>query len=207
MDAGNLSKYTQYILQYKGFPLIHLHRCEDDLSSFSKALSNAVDCNKRGPYVDKHTPEELRESGVQAFLSRNKLAGIAVWPDGNIGAAFNDEKSKYRNAIGELVLTALSAKGTKLDCYDGFLRRVYAQFGFIPVARVKFNWEFAPENWRKDFGEPDIIFWIHCGDSVETVAQKIGGYHSYSNHDIEELPCFEDYEEAWKYRDDLLSGV
>ena len=204
MDAGNLSRQAKLLLQSKGFPLIHLHSCEDDLSSFSRALANAVDHNTYGPYVDKHTPEELRESGAQAFLSRNKMAGIAVWPGGNIGAVFNDRDSPYRNAIGELMLTALSAGGTKLDCYNGPLRRLYAKFGFIPVARVKFNWESAPENWRVDLGEPDILLWMHCGDPVEVVAHKIGLYPTYSQNDVEHLPYF-GYEEASVFRDERLA--
>lgn len=207
MDAGNLSKHIRWMLQEKGFPLIHLHKCEDDFSSFSKSLADAVDCNDYGPYVDKQTPEELRETGASVFLSRDKMAGVAVWPDGNIGAVFNDRRSHYRNAIGELMLTALSAGGTKLDCYNGPLRRLYAKFGFIPVARVKFNREFAPENWKEDFGEPDIIFWMHRGDSVETVAKKIGLYPTYSRYDVEQLPYFDDYEEAFMYRDERQIAV
>ena len=166
MDAGNLSKRTKKLLQYNGFPLIYLHKCGDDLSSFSHALDAAVDNNEFGPYVDKHSPEELRREGVTAFLSRDRMAGVAVWPDGNIRAVFSDRRSKHRRAIGELLLTALSAGGTKLDCFDGFLRVIYAKFGFIPVARVKFECEHAPENWKSSFGEPDIIFWKHCGDPV-----------------------------------------
>lgn len=210
MATGNLSRYIQRILQDKGFSSIYLHECGEDYSSFSKALENAVNYNTYGPYVDKHTSEELRESGANVFLSRDKMAGVAVWPDGNIGAVFNDGRSHNRYAIGELMLTALSAGGNKLDCYDGALRRVYAMFGFIPVARVKFDWEFAPENWRIDFGEPDVIFWMHCGDSVETVAQRVRAYPSYTKRDVESLQLFESYEKAYKYRDAqqtiILSG-
>lgn len=104
------------------------------------------------------------------------------------------------------MLTALSAEGTKLDCYDGALRGIYAKFGFIPVARVKFDWDFAPENWKAEFGEPDVVFWMHCGDSVETVAEKIGEYPTYCKEDIEELPCFDDYDAAYEYRDALIEG-
>lgn len=205
MAEGNLSKYTQDILKNKGFPLIYLHECGDDISSFSKALENAVDHNTFGPFVSKHSPEELRESGALTFLSREKKAGIAVWPDGNIGAAFNDSRSSKRRAIGELMLTALNVGGRKLDCFDGFLRHAYTQFGFTPVAKVKFDRDYAPENWRKEFKEPDVIFWVHCGDSVELVAKKINFYPAYSMEYVNKLPCFENYEAAYRYRDDLLA--
>lgn len=203
MAEGNLSRYAQLILQNKGFPLIHLHKCEDDLSSFSKALEWTVDHNYHGPFVTKRTPEELRESGAVAFLSRDKMAGIAVWPDGNIGAAFKDSRSRNRNAIGELVLTAIAAGGSKLDCYGEALGQIYMRFGFIPVAKVKFDWAYAPTNWRPEFKEPDVIFLMHCDDSVERVAQNIADYPTYTKEDFQKLPYFDHYEEAYRYRDNL----
>lgn len=204
MDAGNLSIYVKFKLFINGFSLFPLYECKDDLSAFSEALANAVEHNVYGAFVDKHSPEELRESGVTAFLSEDNMAGIAVWPDGNIGAVFRDERSRYKKATGRLMMTALQAGGTKLDCYDGFLRSLYAKFGFVPVARVRFNKKYAPKNWKSAFKEPDIIFWKHCGEPVETVARNIGKYRAYQKDYIDQLPCFDDYSEAWKYRDKLL---
>lgn len=204
MASGNLNKKTVQLLNRSGFPLIYLRPCNDDLYSFSLSLGNAIDHNEFGPFVDKHSAEELRECGASLFLSRDKMAGVGVWPDGNIRAVFKDRRSKSGYAIGELILTALDAGGEKLDCFDGRLRVLYSKFGFIPVARVKFNPEYAPENWKNEFGTPDIIFWIHCGDSVETVAKNIGCYRKYTDRDIFSLPCFEDYDEARRYRDKKL---
>ena len=208
MDAGNLSKRAQLILQKKGFSLIGLRECklDEEFSSFSKALSNAVDHNAHGPFVDKRSTTELKESGARPFLSLDRMAGIAVWPDGNIGAAFKDSRSLNGHALGELILTALSIGGNKLDCYNGGLAVLYAMFGFIPVARVSFDWGFAPKNWSSVFGTPDVIFWIHCGNSVETVARKIYDYPPLSEYDLSNLPCFDTYEEAYQYRDNKKAG-
>lgn len=208
MDARNINTLTKLYLRTKGFPSISLQECrsENDFSSFSESLSYAVDHNNFGPYVDKQPPEKLKEDVARVFLSGDKMAGVAVWPDGNIGALFKDKRAPYQKAIGELVLTALSVGGKKLDCYNGFLCNAYAEFGFIPVARVKFNPKYSPPNWRKEFGEPDVIFWIHCGDSVLDVAKKIGHYPEYSPEDIAELPCFPNYERAYEYRDNYLLG-
>lgn len=204
MAEATLSRKALHILQQKGFAQIFLRDSKDDLYSFSKALFNAVHHNEYGPYVDTHAPEELRENEAIAFLSRDKMAGIAVWPDGNIGAVFKDDRSKSKMAIGELILTAINAGGNKLDCFDGMLRHIYAKFGFVPVAKVRFDPEFAPEGWQPKFGTPDVIFWRHCGDSVEEVAKKIGRYPNYSKTDIEKLPCFDRYEEAYQYRDEQI---
>lgn len=207
MDAGTLSKKTQILLRQYGFPPVHLHECVDGFSSFSSALADAVDHNEFGPYVDKHSVAELRISRARAFLSRSQMAGIAVWPDGNIRAVFNDKRSGIHWAIGEMMLTALSVGGNKLDCFDGMLRIIYSKFGFIPVARVKFDPAFAPDNWKEEFGTPDIIFWMHCKDSVETVAANIMKYPKYTPEDIQALPCFDSYEEAYQYRDAELAKI
>lgn len=199
-----LSRNVIQLLKKNGFPQIFLRDVKDDLYSFSMALSDAVQHNEYGPFVDTHTPEELRESKATAFLSRDKKAGVAVWPDGNIGAVFKNAQSKTKMAIGELMLTAIHAGGNKLDCFDGILRHLYARFGFIPVARVRFASEFAPTNWKAEFGSPDVIFWRHCGDSAEEVAAKVGTYRKYSKTDIEMLPCFDSYEKAYQYRDEQI---
>ena len=188
--------------------MIYLRRCEDNFFSFSSALEDAVDYNEFGPYVDKHSSKELQRAQAVAFLSRDKKAGIAIWPDGNIRAVFKDKRSSTKFAIGELMFTALAFGGNKLDCFDGFLRILYSKFGFVPVARVPFDPQFQPENWSEEkFGRPDIIFWMHCGDSVEEVAEKFGKYPKYSKDDIVALPCFEDYDAAYKHRDKMLEEL
>ena len=100
------------------------------------------------------------------------------------------------------MLTAIENGGNKLDNYDGYLTRNYTQFGFIPVARVAFNEQYAPENWNYEkFGKPDVIFFMHNGDSVETIAKN---YRNYEKIDTSTLPLFEDYDQAYAYRDSLI---
>lgn len=213
MATRILSESVSELLVHKGYPKINLRQCrsEESIKSFTTALAYAVDNNKFGPYVDKQTPEELLESDAIVFLSQDEMAGVAVWPGGNIGAVFKNNQAPYGSALGELILTALSVGGNKLDCYDGGLSFLYSAFGFIPVAKVKFNRENAPDNWKDGFGEPDIIFWIHCGDSVETVAQRLGTYPRYPKQYppeyCEGLKYFDGpdaYKDAWKYRDSMI---
>lgn len=207
MDERDLSnRIKQHLLLVRaGFPIIGLRECGDDLSPFCTALSNAVDHNTYGPYVDKHDPEELRAAGARAFLSRDGMAGIGVWPDGNIRAVFNDVRSSRRNAIGELMLTALSAGGDRLDCFDGFLSILYPMFGFIPVVRVKFDPRSAPVGWRTEFGTPDIIFFRHCGDAPGKVISSYRHYPNYHREDFLKLPLISDYDEAYKIRNTVMA--
>ncbi|MEG1997825.1 MAG: hypothetical protein RR051_05225, partial [Clostridiales bacterium] len=160
-----------------------------------------IKTKSHGSYVSPHTAQELTESGAQTFLAADGLAGVAVWPGGNIGAVFKNGQLKTKDTADDLVLTALSNGGNKLDNFDGNLSNMYSKYGFIPVAKVAFNPEYAPEGWNYEkFGQPDVIFWMHNGDSPETVAAKIG---DYPRQDTSRLPIFPDYDAAYAYRDSL----
>lgn len=207
MDGRILSNQILWGLRVRGFPLIGLQECRDDFGPFCAALANAVEHNLFGPYVDKVTPEELRSADARAFLSQDRMAGIAVWPDGNIRAVFNDRRSPYRKAIGELMLTALSVGGDRLDCFAGFLSLLYPMFGFIPVVRVEFDSRFAPKGWRDEFGTPDIIFFRHCGHSPEKVVCSYTQYPKYSDNDLSQLPCRSSYGEAREFRNRCMAEL
>lgn len=171
--------------------------------AFFDAISNAKKENKHGAYVTAYEPEDY-DGFKTLFLDESGLSGVGVKQDGDIVSVFKSEKSPYKKATSNLLLNALDVGGNKLDNFDGALSSFYADHGFIPVARVAFDRNYAPENWNYElFGEPDVIFWVHNGDSPQTVAQKIGDYPRY---DTSKLPLFNSYEEAAAYRDSLLNG-
>ena len=171
--------------------------------AFFDAISNAKKENKHGAYVTAYEPEDY-DGFRTLFLDESGLSGIGVKQDGDIVSVFKSEKSPYKKATSNLLLNALDVGGNKLDNFDGALSNFYADHGFIPVARVAFDRNYAPENWNYElFGEPDVIFWIHNGDSPQAVAQKIGDYQRY---DTSKLPLFNSYEEAAAYRDSLLNS-
>jgi superkiller protein 3 len=54
---------------------------------------------------------------------------------------------------------AIKQGGNKVKCFDGFLPSYYKQFGFKEVRRVKWDDQFAPENWNYDKdGRPDVVY-------------------------------------------------
>lgn len=171
--------------------------------AFFDAISKVKEENKHGAYVTAYEPEDY-DGFRTLFLDESGLSGVGVKQDGDIVSVFNSPNSPHTRAVTNLLLNALDAGGNKLDNFDGKLSDFYAKHGFIPVARVAFDRNYAPENWNYElFGEPDVIFWIHNGDSPQAVAQKIGDYPRY---DTSKLPLFNSYEEAAAYRDSLLNG-
>ncbi len=61
---------------------------------------------------------------------------------------------------------ALQDGGDHLDCFNGILPAMYANFGFEPVAKIRFNRDFAPIGWnyQRD-GTSDIIFMAYNKNS------------------------------------------
>jgi hypothetical protein len=184
-----------------------------DYEAFSKALDAARTANRNGAMVDPQSVEELTEHGAKTFLNGDGTAGVAVERDGNIVGVFKNPSNHTRKAAQDLLLNAIAAGGDHLDCYvlqpevsQSNLGDIYAQLGFEPVAYLRFNREYADPSWDYDsFGEPDVVMWVHNGDSVGTVVERIGDYHYYTPEEIRET-CkeFTDYDEAKAYQKEQL---
>ena len=176
-------------------------------SAFFDALKQAKDKTEHGPYVELKSPEEY--AGMKLFLTEGGHSGVAVTPDGDIVSLFNNkQESGVRRGSTQLLLNALSEGGKKLDNYDGNLSDIYEQHGFIPVVKVRFDEEFTPPGWKKEWGQPYIIFWVHNGDNPAEVAQKIW---NYPVHNLDKVPVVdsgkESYDKAAQIRDELLQRL
>lgn len=184
-----------------------------DYEAFSKALDAARTANRNGAMVDPQSVEELTEHGAKTFLNEDGTAGVAVERGGNIVGVFKNPSNRTRKAAQDLLLNAIAEGGDHLDCYvlqpevsQSNLGDIYAQLGFEPVAYLRFNREYADPSWDYDsFGEPDVVMWVHNGDSVGTVVERIGDYHYYTPEEIRET-CkeFTDYDEAKAYQKEQL---
>lgn len=192
----------QYVKEKTGRDFLPVLDSTTEYERYSSALQEAINTNEHGAYVSPQSVEDLKSNAKRTFLTPDNNAGVVVFNNGDIGALFKNPKLQQRSVSLDLVLTAIENGGNKLDNYDGYLTRNYTQFGFIPVARVAFNEQYAPENWNYEkFGKPDVIFFMHNGDSVETIAKN---YRNYEKIDTSTLPLFEDYDQAYAYRDSLI---
>lgn len=206
-DSGRLgvlalSEQTKQELSRKGKTYVELKPSESP-ASFYNDIGRAKQGNKHGAYVAQHTVEEYGD--MLLLTGDNGNVGAAVTPDGDIVSVFKNPESSAKGAVSSILLTAIENGGIKLDNFNGKLSDMYAAHGFIPVSRCAFNREFAPSDWDyAEFKEPDIIFWMHNGESAETVASKIGSYPVY---DFSKLPLFPDYDSAMQYRDEQIERL
>ena len=197
-----LSDQIKQELSRQGKTYVELKPSESPASFYSD-IERAKQGNKHGAYVAQHTVEEYGD--MLLLTGDNGNVGVAVTPDGDIVSVFKNPESSAKGAVSSILLTAIENGGIKLDNFDGWLSRMYAGHGFIPVSRCAFNREFAPSDWDyAKFKEPDIIFWMHNGESAETVASKIGNYPEY---DFSKIPLFPDYDSAMQYRDEQIERL
>lgn len=162
---------------------------------FQSAIRVAKQLNEYGMFVDKHSVTDYER--MKTILTEDETAGVAIEEDGNIVSVFSS--GVHRGAIRTLLPVAIAAGGRKLDNYSSKrLSAMYEMYGFVPVSKVAFDRDYAPDNWNyvRD-GEPDIVFWIHNGDSAPDVIRRLGSYMVNWDY-VEEYPT---YEEAGAYRD------
>lgn len=168
---------------------------------FFKAIGVAKKRNEHGAFVTQHTVEEYKD--MRLFITYDGSAGIAITKDNNIVSIFNG--GEKRGVLKTLLPTAIKYGGRKLDNYNSSkLSAMYELYGFNPVSKVEFNSRFAPDDWNYERdGEPDIVFWIHNGDSAEDVVLNFGRY------DVpwDAVQEFNTYEEAGEYRDEIIKSI
>lgn len=202
----HLSEAEKKIITDSGNAVVELKDFTSEPAVFSSALTAAREADTRNGWaVSPQGAESLAERNVTLLMSEDGGAGLGVTPGGDIIGVFKNPQSGGRGALYTLLPTALANDGTKLDCYGENLVSLYSRFGFIPVARVKFDAEYANPGWTPEKGEPEIYFMRHNGDSAEVSLEKAlaGENHSYTQEYLDALPEMS-YEEAKAYRNALI---
>lgn len=146
----------------------HLIVQTDDVESFVARIREFKKQHSYGAFVS--VPEDNRGT---FFVAPNGSGGFRLIDNNIESLHFDSDKGTeagIANGGGILLVEALYNGGNRLDCFDGRLPGFYERYGFIPVARLKFNRKYAPEGWNyKRDGEPDIIFYAHNGDGIENI--------------------------------------
>lgn len=176
-----------------------------DKAAFSAALASARESDaEHGWAVTPKSAQELAESGAKLITTQNGAAGLAVAKDGDIEAVYSNKAAGAPKGVTKsMIPIAIANGGTKLDCYGDGLVTLYSQYGFVPVAKVKFNPEYANPGWDASKGTPDIYFMMHNGDNADAVVAKEGAYSIPTKAELDALPTM-DYDEAYSYRGSLM---
>lgn len=132
---------------------------------FRNALIEAAASNKYGKSVTIHDLEYYQQPGVRLFLTQDGKGGIALNDDEIVSGFMGDGAvDRGQGAVQSMIAKMVELGGRRLDAYDTILPKLYANAGFKPVARIKWDDEFAPDGWDYELygdyneGRPDIVF-------------------------------------------------
>lgn len=187
-----------------GIASVNLQRTTD-AKGFDTSIKEAIKSHPVGACVDAHPLDELQS--YKLYLSENKMAGVAVKPDGDITAVFKNAEYKQRGAVNDLIITARANGGTKMDCFGISLVNRYEQCGYVPVARIPFNDKYIDDPYLLKT-RPDVYVMMKNTDDLQTVIEKNAKktYKLSMQEDLDKLKTIEDYDKALSYRDKLLKA-
>lgn len=196
LGIAAVSAIGYYIYRSRCQQLVGPH-WETDVNAekFHQAITAAKANNAFGAFVHAYSQEIYQ--GMSLYLlndgSKKGVAGVAVTSDGDIVSVFKHPDCSVSGvALKYLIPKALANGGRKLDCFNGFLPGHYAKLGFVPTSKVKFNDEFAPEDWNYARDKrPDIVFMKYHQPPVST-----DGLSELVQKRIQELEYSGSYEEA-----------
>ena len=209
VDSGELrvSDQLQEAQRQRGTPTYAVKDTTADPVSYEQALTAGRNSDTvNGWCVTPKSAQELKDGNVRTFMNDNGTVGVGIAPDGDIVAVFKNKNGGPPKALDTMMPIAIEQGGDRLDCYGEGLVKVYARYGFEPVARVEFNSEYANPGWDASKDEPFIYVMKHNGDSADTVVRKMGDYPKYTKEQLEALPTYgkNDYDAAMAYRDSLM---
>lgn len=198
-------------MNQKGVVETGVHPVSDNAFFAESIVRAKQDDPLHGDFVSAKTLQELEEisaGGGTVLINDEGTAGIVVTGDGDIEGVFRNQKTGPKGAMADLIISAISSGGVKLDCYGRGLVNSYERFGFVPVAQVDFNRSLAEsEGWDvSKNGSPQVYVMMHVNGDPGSVAQQMGTYHVSTQAELDALPRFgpDDYFDALAYRDSLL---
>lgn len=157
---------------------------EQDAGTFAEQIESLKDNNPYSASVYVYPVEEYRQ--MRLFLTEDGKAGFALHGD-DIVSAFSRRDSPHSGCVRAILATAIDQGGRRCDCFDTVLPKLYATEGMVPVARLGWNDDYAPDGWDKNTyrqfneGEPDVVFMAYRPEAISGsyspgAGSRIGDY-------------------------------
>lgn len=109
--------------------------------SFERVLERVRIDNDR---IREATSEFSHVEGTRYFLTMFGDAGYAIRPDGELVFVFSTVAGRGDTIVAQ----AVGNGADRLDCFDGYLPKLYARHGFVEYDR--------DNNWTP--GGPDVVY-------------------------------------------------
>ncbi len=131
-----------------------------------------LELTRKNPYaaaVYVYDEEDYRQ--MRLLVTDDGKAGVALKGD-EVVSVFAHQDCEHPHAARAMLRHATALGGRRLDCFDTVLPKLYADAGFVPVARLKWDDDYAPDGWdyqrftRYNGGRPDVVFMAYDPDRV-----------------------------------------
>lgn len=132
-----------------------------DASVYREQMLELTYKNPHAASVHVYDESEYRQ--MRLLVTDDGKAGVA-FKDDEIVSAFGHKDCAHPKAVQSMLRQATRLGGRRLDCFDTVLPTLYADAGFVPVARLAWNDDYAPDGWdyqqfsRFNGGRPDVVF-------------------------------------------------
>ena len=106
--------------------------------------------------------------GVRFVLDATATFG-AYLDNGYMGGLFKNPTSPAKGVAKIAQDFRTKNGGCWFDAYDGYLSDIYRKNGFVAVASLAFNAEYAPKGWENNptlATSPNVLFWVKAKRGV-----------------------------------------
>ncbi|MFV9432203.1 hypothetical protein ACNJ7K_27145 [Rhodococcus aetherivorans] len=140
-----------------------------DSDVYRAQMLELTDKNPYAASVYVYDEDEYRQ--MRLLVTDDGKAGVALKGD-EIVSAFAHKDCAHPKAVQSMLSQATARGGRRLDCFDTVLPKLYADAGFVPVARLRWNDDYAPDGWDYDTfrrfndGRPDVVFMAYDSERV-----------------------------------------
>lgn len=198
--GNRIGEVPRLLIEDRHITPVAVHRLQDEraqhLRSLGESTPELYELHPRDARTYRLQMEALREGNRFAasvyVYSDDEYAGmrLLVTDDGRSGIALKGDEivslyahrdSNHPGAANSMLETAVAAGGQRLDCFDTVLPAIYARSGFVPVARLKWNDDYAPDGWKYNTyaafngGRPDVVFMAYDSTSIDSRYQHGAG--------------------------------
>ena len=169
------------------------------LAAKNSRLSKDIPAEKRDGiqvFVDTvDNYQDMIDKGGRLLVSKDGLVGVKIEVDGNIGSGFSHLSNTKQNALLPFLVAGIKMGARYTNCYDTYLPKYYAKFGFVATGRMAFEPSMAEKGWQNSIlkNKPDVVFMKYDGGDRTTIEDRIGTFPKY---EITDGKYIEDYEEG-----------
>ncbi|UPW06981.1 hypothetical protein M1C57_24150 (plasmid) [Rhodococcus pyridinivorans] len=140
-----------------------------DSGIYRAQMVTLTDKNPYAASVYVYDEDEYRT--MRLLVTDDGKAGVALKGD-EIVSVFAHKDCAHPKSVQSMLSQATALGGRRLDCFDTVLPDLYADAGFVPVARLRWNDDYAPDGWDYETfrtyngGRPDVVFMAYDPDRV-----------------------------------------